>query len=125
MATQSGCGGGCSSETTEPYALRVIGDSMEPEFKDGNIIIVDPAHWLVSGAYVVIDYGGEVILGQYVEEGSRKWLKYLNADHEPVELFPPYEIKGVVIQRVGRRRKERKHYEYERPRVGAIPVAVN
>ena len=33
--------GSCSS--LEPYALRVLGDSMEPEFADGCVIIVDPA----------------------------------------------------------------------------------
>jgi len=39
---------GCSSETTEPYALRVIGDSMSPEFEDGHIIVVDPGYPLIN-----------------------------------------------------------------------------
>jgi SOS-response transcriptional repressor LexA len=26
----------------EPFALRVIGDSMAPEFQDGCIIVIDP-----------------------------------------------------------------------------------
>ena len=33
-------GSGCAS--SEPFALRVLGDSMEPEFKDGCVIIIDP-----------------------------------------------------------------------------------
>ena len=28
----------------EPYALRVLGDSMEPEFADGCVIIIDPGY---------------------------------------------------------------------------------
>jgi len=115
---------GCKAETTEPYALRVIGDSMAPEFADGNIIIVDPGHPPVDGAFVVIDYGGEVMLGQYVLEGNRRWLKYLNAKHVAVELVPPFEFKGVVIQRVGRRRKDRKRYDYELAERGGIPVTI-
>jgi len=108
----SGCSTGCSSDVTEPFALRVIGDSMSPEFEDGHIIIVDPGAGVHSGCFVVVDYGGEVMLGQYTEESGRKWLRYLNPDHRPVELLPPFEFKGVVIQRAGRRRKDRKHYDY-------------
>ncbi len=110
--TQTGCSTGCSAEFTEPFALRVIGDSMQPEFCDGHIIIVDPAHPPCHGAYVVVDYGGEVILGRYSVEGQRVWLRYLHPGHDDVELIPPYEIKGVVIQRAGRRRREHKHYDY-------------
>jgi SOS-response transcriptional repressor LexA len=62
--------------------------------------------------FVVADYGGEVILGQYVVEGEIRWLRFLNADYAPLVLAPPYEIKGIVIQRAGRRRAERKHYDY-------------
>jgi len=105
-------GGGCTAGVTEPYALRVIGESMSPEFHDGNIVIIDPGHALVNGAFVVVDYGGEVMFGLYALEGERRWLRFLNPDLTPVELNPPFEFKGVVIQRVGRRRRDRKHYEY-------------
>jgi len=102
--------GGCSSENSEAYALRVVGDSMLPEFADGQIVIVDPAYPLSSGAFVVVDYGGEVILAQYVVEDARKRLVFLNIDYAPLVLQPPYQVKGVVTQRAGRRRSERKHY---------------
>ena len=38
MAEPMAPGGGCSA--LEPYALRVLGDSMEPEFPDGCVVIV-------------------------------------------------------------------------------------
>ena len=101
---------GCSSENSEAYALRVMGDSMLPEFADGQIVIVDPAYPLSSGAFVVVDYGGEVILGQYNVDDVHKRLVFLNADYAPLVLVPPFQIKGVVTQRAGRRRNERKHY---------------
>ena len=56
---------GCSAGTTEPFALRVIGDSMSPEFEDGHIIIIDPAVPASHEAFVVVDYGGEILFGQY------------------------------------------------------------
>ena len=103
--------GGCSAQFTEPFALRVIGDSMAPEFKDGNIIIIDPGLQPYDGAFVVIDYGGEVIFSQYHQRADRLWLEYLNSDERPLELLPPFEVKGVVIQRSSGRRRDLKHYD--------------
>ena len=42
---------GCAE--AEPYALRVLGDSMLPEFKDGAIIVIDPAGAIRDGSYVI------------------------------------------------------------------------
>jgi SOS-response transcriptional repressor LexA len=102
----------CATGNNEPFALRVIGDSMLPEFASGQIVIVDPSYPLRSGMFIVADYGGEVMLGRYVVESETHRLIFLNADYAPLTLVQPYEIKGVVIQRAGRRRAERKHYEY-------------
>jgi len=99
-----------SCADAEPYALRVIGDSMAPEFLDGHIIIVDPAMPPHSGAYVVIDYAGETTFRQYVVEAGRKYLRALNPAFPDVELVSAYSVRGVVVQRAGRRRKEHKHY---------------
>ncbi len=44
-------------EASEPFALRVIGDDMLPEFEDGNIVIVDPGGLVKSGCYVVAKVG--------------------------------------------------------------------
>lgn len=99
---------GCSE--LEPYALRVLGDSMEPEFPDGCIVIVDPGYQPRDGAYVVVEYAGDVFFRQLVFEGERRFLKPLNPKYGGFELTPPYTIRGGVVQRAGRRRAERKHY---------------
>jgi len=101
--------GSCSA--LEPYALRVLGDSMEPEFADGCVIIVDPGHAPHHGSYVVVEYAGDVFFRQLVVDGERRILKPLNPKYGSFELTPPYTIRGGVVQRVGRRRAERKHYE--------------
>lgn len=101
---------GCGSEGNEPFALQVVGDSMMPEFSSGQVVIVDPAFTVAPGAFVVVDFGGEIILGVYQRNGSDVRLTFLNPGYEGLTLVPPYQIKGVVIQRAGRRRAERKHY---------------
>jgi phage repressor protein C with HTH and peptisase S24 domain len=103
---------GCSAEGLEPFALRVIGDSMEPEFKDGHIILVDPGFPLLDGVYAVINNNGEFIFGQYSKENSESWIRYLNPDFEAVKLEVDFEVKGVITQRNGPKRKDVKRYDY-------------
>ncbi len=99
-----------SCADAEPYALRVIGDSMTPEFQEGHVIIVDPAQPPQHGAYVVIDYNGETTFRQFIVENGRKFLKAMNDAYPSVELIGNYTVRGVVVQRAGRRRRDRKHY---------------
>lgn len=100
--------GGCSAR--EPFALRVLGDSMEPEFADGTVIVVDPHGVVRDGAFVFADYRGEYILRRLEMRGARLLLQPLNRGYPTLELDGLQAIKGVVVQRAGRRRRERKHY---------------
>ena len=104
-------GGGCAE--LEPYALRVTGDSMAPEFWDGCIIIVEPRLSARHGQYIVVDYAGDTTFRQYLVDGARQLLAPLNPAYDTVELIGPYQVRGVVIQRAGTRRKHHKHYEYD------------
>jgi phage repressor protein C with HTH and peptisase S24 domain len=100
-----------SCSALEPYALRVLGDSMEPEFADGSVIIIDPGCVPRDGAYVVVEFAGDVFFRQLVIDGERRFLKPLNPKYGGFELTPPYTIRGGVVQQAGRRRAQRKHYE--------------
>ncbi len=102
--TQNGCG------ALEPYALRVLGDSMAPEFAEGCVIIIDPGHVPRDGSYVIVDYAGDVFFRQLVFDGERRFLKPLNPKCGSFEITPPYTIRGGVVQQAGRRRSQRKHY---------------
>lgn len=100
---------GCSS--LEPYALRVLGDSMEPEFPEGCIVIVDPGHAPRDGSWVIVEFAGDVFFRQMIFDGERRLLKPLNPKYGAFELTPPYTVRGCVVQQAGRRRSQRKHYE--------------
>ncbi len=100
--------GGCSS--AEPFALRVLGDSMEPEFNDGCVVVVDPSGVVESGCYVIAKHEGEYIFRQLILENDRLFLTALNEGYERLEIPGKAAIKGVITHRAGRHRKDRKRY---------------
>jgi SOS-response transcriptional repressor LexA len=100
----------CSA--SEPFALRVIGDDMAPEFVDGNIIIVDPGGKLNSGCFVVARHQGEMIFRQLLIDQGAYSLRALDANLAEIALSNGVEdIVGVISQRSGSRRSEHKRYD--------------
>ena len=79
------------------YALRVNGDSMEPKFPQGCIVIVEPEENPQHGKFVIVRQNGdEPTLKQYVEEGSNKYLKPLNPRYPIITMGPDDVFCGVV-----------------------------
>jgi len=99
-----------SCSALEPYALRVLGDSMEPEFADGCVIIIDPGYAPRDGSYVVVEFAGDVFFRQLIFDGERRFLRPLNPKYGGFELTAPYTIRGGVVQQAGKRRSQRKRY---------------
>ena len=102
-----------SCASGEPYALMVLGDSMLPEFEEGEIIVVEPEGVARDGSYVIAYLEAEEkeedrhIFRQLVKHPEGWMLKPLN------HLYPNIPIdsiegvvKGVVImkKKPGRRR---------------------
>ena len=109
----SSCGtggsGGCSE--SEPYALRVLGDSMQPEFKEGVIIVIDPAGAIRDGSYVIAMHNDELVFRQLRIIEDKYFLQPLNDLYDTVEIPGLDAVTGVISQQAGRRRKDRKHYD--------------
>jgi len=86
------------------YALRVQGDSMEPEFREGMILIVEPEMDYLSGDYVIAKNGdGEVTFKQYVRDLGEEYLKPLNPQY-PIKKLGDYKVIGVVREAIKRLR---------------------
>ena len=100
---ESSCGG-------EPFALRVIGDIMAPEFMDGCIIIIDPSGVVKDGSYVLARQGEEYIFRQLVFGDDMYYLRTLEEGHDDIEIPDLVLVEGVIIQQGARRRADRKHY---------------
>ena len=99
---------GCAA--AEPFALQVLGDSMAPEFCEGSVVIVDPGAAVTHGAFVVAEHGNGVILRQLVIEAEHWSLQALARGYPRIRIDGLKVIRGVVTQRAGRRRSERKSY---------------
>ena len=101
-----------SCAEAEPFALRVIGDSMEPEFKDGCIIIIDPSGVARAGSFVVAQQGEELIFRQLAEARGVFYLAALNQAYPDLPLANGLrDVRGVVVQRAGTRRRDHKRYD--------------
>lgn len=83
----------------EPYALMVLGDSMLPEFEEGEIIIIEPEGLAHDGSYVVAWHKDEYIFRQLVQHDGRWHLKPLNDIYSTDEVSGPEIVKGVVTQK--------------------------
>ena len=103
--------GGCGN--SEPFALQVTDNSMEPEFKRGCIIVIDPAGVIEHGCYVIAMVVNGYIFRQFVKEEGKCYLQPLHEDylHEKREITID-AIQGVIVQQAGNngRRSDRKRY---------------
>lgn len=94
----------------ELYPLQVLDDSMEPEFPEKCVILIEPSEVCATGAYILAEVNGERWFRQYLaggEQGNR--LVALKDGFTAIELeSQEFKILGVVVQRnIGRKVK---HY---------------
>ena len=96
----------------EPFALQVLGDSMEPEFPDKCIVVIEHAERCADGMYVFVEVEGVRWFRQYrVDENGREWLIALNDLYPEIDLTGlEWKVMGIIIQRNVRRKI--KHYHY-------------
>lgn len=104
-----------SCSGAEPFALMVLGDSMLPEFAEGEIIIIEPEGLAQDGSFVLAQVNGEYIFRRLREHGESWRLEALNPRYPALDIPDLSPIKGVIIQkrRPGSRRS-RKSYLPER-----------
>lgn len=78
------------------FALRVQGDSMEPRFTEGMLLIVEPELDAQHGDYVIVKNGSdETVFKQLVKDGADWFLKPLNPRY-PIKPLGADTIVGVV-----------------------------
>ena len=92
------CPVSCSSQT---FILRVAGISMEPRFKDGDLIYVDPLVEATNKKYVVarLEDKNEATFKQLIIEGEHRALKPLNENwiEKIIPINENTSIVGVVV----------------------------
>lgn len=102
---ESACSG------SEVFALRVLGTSMEPEFSEGEIIVIEPDGQLRDGSYVLAQHQGAWIFRQ-LSRSDKGWaLHALNPAFADIALPDLSAVRGVIIQKaLPGRRKASKRY---------------
>ena len=101
----------CSS--AEPFALMVLGDSMEPEFVEGEVILIEPEGLATDGSYVLARLAGEWLFRRLARHGAGWQLQALNPAYPAAEIPDLDAVKGVVIQKSkpGRRRAGKRYVD--------------
>jgi SOS-response transcriptional repressor LexA len=95
------------------FALTVAGDSMGPEFRDGDVVVFDPSVTPVPGDYVFVEIGETKLFRRYrpltVGAGPSDSYELVpsNPDWPTVRVTPSDNavMKGVLTERASPRRK--------------------
>jgi len=101
---------GCAE--SEPFALQVLGDDMEPEFPDGCIIVGEPNAVVSDGSYVIARHDGEFIFRQlHIDAKTGQWTLSAIKEGLPVlEISGRDDVRARVVQSTNGRRETRKLY---------------
>jgi SOS-response transcriptional repressor LexA len=87
------------------FALRVTGDSMEPEFKEGEVIIVNPHLEAAPNDYVVVKNRDEQATFKQLKKYGPRWVL-----HPLNPKYPDQEVKRGDFRVIGRVVKKEKRY---------------
>lgn len=110
-----------SCSNSEPFALQVLGNSMEPEFPDQCIIIVEPWPYPAEhGMYVMAMVEDTRWFRQYLNDAQGERLVALNDLYPDIPLAGmEWKVEGVIVQRTIKldyathgRRRDVKKFDY-------------
>lgn len=108
-----------SCSDSEPFALQVIGNSMEPEFPDECIVIIEPAKECQHGMFVMAMVEDTRWFRKYLKDDDGERLVALNEIYPEIPLNGlQWKVEGIITQRTLRRhqtesgRREIRHYKY-------------
>jgi DNA polymerase V len=95
----------------EPYALMVLGDSMLPEFAEGEIIVIEPEGIARHESFVIAFVNEEYIFRQLIQHPEGWMLKPLNPVYPNIPIDSLEVVKGVIIlKKKPGKRSEQKAY---------------
>ncbi|MBF0420232.1 MAG: helix-turn-helix domain-containing protein [Magnetococcales bacterium] len=80
------------------FALKVPDDSMEPEFCEGEIIIIDPMMVGSHNQFLVAREGANrPTFKRFIDHGGQKYLKPMNNRYPMIEVKGELKVCGVVV----------------------------
>lgn len=100
----SGCAG------SDPYVLRVLGDSMAPEFTEGEVIVIEPGSSCETGSYVIALHEDEYVFRMLSIDNDQLYLRPLNTDYPAIKIDYKSQIKGRIISKSSGKGRQIKSY---------------
>jgi phage repressor protein C with HTH and peptisase S24 domain len=77
-------------------AIRVFGESMEPEIKDGDTIVIETkCVECIKNKIIVVNYQGAVYLKKYVEEENNSYLVSINPYYPRIKVLDKTEFRVI------------------------------
>ena len=91
----------------------VLGDSMLPEFEDGDVVVIEPEGLAQEGSFVLAHRNHEWIFRQLVRIGSHWLLHPFNPAYPDLPIASLEAVRGVIIQKSkpGRRRATKRYVD--------------
>ena len=84
------------------FGLKIKGDSMEPEFKEGEVVVISPTAKPENSDYIIVkNHEEEATFKQYKRYDNTKILHPLNPKYNDIILNKDkeYRIVGVVMEK--------------------------
>lgn len=88
-----------SKNKESTFYVRASGDSMLPEIKNGDILIVDRSFKVLNKSIVAVFYNGTPMCKQIIFEANKKILHPLNGQYKDIFITEDDDLTlfGVVI----------------------------
>lgn len=83
----------------EPLALMVLGDSMTPEFDEGDVVVIEPGSQAAAGNYILAFHNDEYIFRQLMPLGAGWCLHALNDHYPDMPVADLSVVKGIIVQK--------------------------
>ena len=81
------------------FVIPIKGDSMEPDYHDGDLVFIQTSVDLNDGVIGVFNYNGEAYIKQLVIDEDQAYLHSLNPEYKDMPITPEtdFRIIGEVV----------------------------
>ena len=87
------------------FVIPIKGDSMEPDYHDGDLVLIQTSVDLNDGVIGVFNYNGEAYIKQLVIDTEQAYLHSLNPKYKDMPITPETDFR-IIGEVVGRYKEE-------------------
>ena len=92
-------------EVDADFVIPIKGDSMEPDYHDGDLVFIQTSVDLNDGVIGVFNYNGEAYIKQLVIDTEQAYLHSLNPKYKDMPITPETDFR-IIGEVVGRYKEE-------------------